>query len=73
MIYNLHVCSVCDIIPQALIEEFEQKLQKCHNKGLDSFTEAPQETTHQEGSNISVLQPIKKVVSRMSALYPNTS
>ncbi|XP_070791467.1 condensin complex subunit 1 [Pituophis catenifer annectens] len=49
---------------KALIEEFEQKLQKCHNKGLDSFTEAPQETTHQEGNNISVLQPIKKVVSR---------
>ncbi|ETE61105.1 Condensin complex subunit 1, partial [Ophiophagus hannah] len=49
---------------KALIEEFEQKLQKCHNKGLDSFTEAPQETAHQEGSNIPVLQSIKKVVSR---------
>ncbi|XP_032069968.1 condensin complex subunit 1 isoform X1 [Thamnophis elegans] len=49
---------------KALTEEFEQKLQKCHNKGLDSFTEAPQETTHQEGSNISVLQSTKKVVPR---------
>uniref|UniRef100_A0A670ZQ92 Condensin complex subunit 1 n=1 Tax=Pseudonaja textilis TaxID=8673 RepID=A0A670ZQ92_PSETE len=58
---------------KALIEEFEQKIQKCHNKGLDSFTEAPQETTHQEGSNRPVLQPIKKVVPRMSALYPNAS
>uniref|UniRef100_A0A8C6Y588 Condensin complex subunit 1 n=1 Tax=Naja naja TaxID=35670 RepID=A0A8C6Y588_NAJNA len=58
---------------KALVEEFEQKLQKCHNKGLDSFTEAPQETPHQEGSNIPVLQSIKKGVSRMSALYPNAS
>ncbi|XP_039194642.1 condensin complex subunit 1 [Crotalus tigris] len=49
---------------KALIEEFEQKLHKCHNKGLDSFTEAPQETTHPEGSNTPVLQPIKKVASR---------
>ncbi|KAG8130240.1 hypothetical protein E2320_016803 [Naja naja] len=49
---------------KALVEEFEQKLQKCHNKGLDSFTEAPQETPHQEGSNIPVLQSIKKGVSR---------
>ncbi|KAL7988486.1 hypothetical protein Chor_007405 [Crotalus horridus] len=49
---------------KALIEEFEQKLHKCHNKGLDSFTEAPQETTHPEGSNTPVRQPIKKVASR---------
>lgn len=73
MIHNLYFSSVCDIIPQALIEEFEQKLHKCHNKGLDSFTEAPQELTHPEGSNTPVLRPIKKVASRMSVFYPNTS
>ncbi|XP_063150770.1 condensin complex subunit 1 [Candoia aspera] len=49
---------------KVLIEEFEQKLQKCHHRGLDSFTEAPQESICQEGSNPSVLQSVKKVASR---------
>ncbi|KAM6469220.1 condensin complex subunit 1 isoform 2-T2 [Liasis olivaceus] len=49
---------------KALIEEFEQKLQKCHNRGLDSFTEAPQKSVYQEGNNTPVLRPVKKVASR---------
>ncbi|XP_025023310.1 condensin complex subunit 1 [Python bivittatus] len=49
---------------KALIEEFEQKLQKCHNRGLDSFAEAPQKSVYQEGNNTPVLQPVKKVASR---------
>ncbi|KAH0628547.1 hypothetical protein JD844_009881 [Phrynosoma platyrhinos] len=48
---------------KAITEEFEQKLQMCHNKGLDSFTEAPRESLCQEGKNTPVLKPAKKTAA----------
>nr|XP_060618633.1 condensin complex subunit 1 isoform X2 [Anolis sagrei ordinatus] len=48
---------------KAVTEEFEQKLRMCHNKGLDSITEAPGESVGQEDKNTSVLQSTKKTAA----------
>ncbi|XP_053154023.1 condensin complex subunit 1 isoform X2 [Hemicordylus capensis] len=48
---------------KALIEEFEQKLQVCHSRGLDLSAEAPRESLSQEGRNTPVLHPAKKVAA----------
>ncbi|XP_042309788.1 condensin complex subunit 1 isoform X2 [Sceloporus undulatus] len=45
---------------KVITDEFEQKLQMCHNKGLDSFTETP---VSQEGKNTPVLKPVKKTAA----------
>lgn len=44
---------------QVLIEELEQKLHACHNRGLDSI-EAPGEIPGQESSQTPVPGPAKK-------------
>ncbi|KAJ6658260.1 hypothetical protein lerEdw1_020532 [Lerista edwardsae] len=48
---------------KVLIEEFEHKLRVCHNRGLDSSTDAARESLCPEGSNTPVLQPAKKVAA----------
>ncbi|XP_061493362.1 condensin complex subunit 1 isoform X2 [Rhineura floridana] len=49
---------------KALTEEFEQKLRMCHNRGLDSLTEAPpQESTGHKGRNTPLHQTAKKAAA----------
>ncbi|KAJ7317585.1 hypothetical protein JRQ81_003747 [Phrynocephalus forsythii] len=49
---------------KALAEEFEQKLQMCHTKGLDSVPETPEASKSQDSKNTSAHHTAKKRTAR---------
>ncbi|KAL8202753.1 UNVERIFIED_CONTAM: Condensin complex subunit 1 [Gekko kuhli] len=48
---------------KALVEEFEQKLQKCHNRGLDSLAETPQGSKCPESSGRPAAQTARRTAA----------
>ncbi|XP_015276215.1 PREDICTED: condensin complex subunit 1 [Gekko japonicus] len=55
---------------KTLVEEFEQKLQKCHNRGLDSLAGTPQGSKCPESSGRPVAQTAKRTAASSRRQQP---